>query len=159
MIIVFLFIFYLFELQDTIKRVWSVLKKILYLYSLQSFTEYTVVILFEMHVLFLMWMKSDGYGFTFWTLMLYTALKQSINSYLLWYACGGQPYSNNSSSNIIINSTLAFYSSYRSYEDELLSLDLYSAGSSNPRFTLYIVDSATRGQKNKFAIFIVPQGR
>eukprot|EP00057_Strongylocentrotus_purpuratus_P015343 XP_011669817.1 PREDICTED: methyltransferase-like protein 13 [Strongylocentrotus purpuratus] len=48
----------------------------------------------------------------------------------------------------------------RSFCDESLSLDLYAPGNENPRFTLYIVDKPKgRVPANKFAIFIVPQGR
>lgn len=41
---------------------------------------------------------------------------------------------------------------------EPVSLCLYSEVSSSPRYTLYIVDTSQR-LKNKFAIFIAPQGR
>ncbi|KAI0218062.1 eEF1A lysine and N-terminal methyltransferase [Lamellibrachia satsuma] len=41
---------------------------------------------------------------------------------------------------------------------ENISFDLYSAESSTPRYTLHIVDSNKR-LGNKFAIFIVPEGR
>ncbi|XP_030852906.1 eEF1A lysine and N-terminal methyltransferase [Strongylocentrotus purpuratus] len=48
----------------------------------------------------------------------------------------------------------------RSFCDESLSLDLYAPSNENPRFTLYIVDKPKgRVPANKFAIFIVPQGR
>lgn len=42
--------------------------------------------------------------------------------------------------------------------EDQLSLSLYSDGMATPRYTLTIVDSTTR-LSNKFAIFIVPQGR
>nr|XP_054770161.1 eEF1A lysine and N-terminal methyltransferase-like [Lytechinus pictus] len=48
----------------------------------------------------------------------------------------------------------------RSFCNESVSLDLYAPNNKNPRFTLYIVDKP-KGKipANKFAIFIVPQGR
>ncbi|KAL4223238.1 Methyltransferase-like protein 13 [Mactra antiquata] len=42
--------------------------------------------------------------------------------------------------------------------DDQLSLSLYNNDTSTPRYTLYIVDSESK-MSNKFAIFIVPQGR
>ncbi|KAH3791689.1 hypothetical protein DPMN_145178 [Dreissena polymorpha] len=46
----------------------------------------------------------------------------------------------------------------RKVADEQLSLSLYTDVASTPRYTLHIVDSAAK-LVNKFAIFIVPQGR
>ncbi len=41
---------------------------------------------------------------------------------------------------------------------EQLSLELFSSASTTPRYTLHVVNS-TRKCPNKFAIFIVPEGR
>ena len=46
----------------------------------------------------------------------------------------------------------------RKVTGENISFDLYSAESSAPRYTLHVVDSKKR-LGNKFAIFIVPEGR
>ena len=46
----------------------------------------------------------------------------------------------------------------RKVTGENISFDLYSAESSTPRYTLHVVDSNKR-LGNKFAIFIVPEGR
>ncbi|KAI5632989.1 methyltransferase domain-containing protein [Phthorimaea operculella] len=43
-------------------------------------------------------------------------------------------------------------------EDEV-SLDLMQPGDSNPRYTLYVVDQKKAQAANKYAVFIVPQGR
>ncbi|KAJ8300922.1 hypothetical protein KUTeg_022441 [Tegillarca granosa] len=48
--------------------------------------------------------------------------------------------------------------SKRNVSGEQVSLSLYSQDVKEPRYTLYIVDSPNK-TKNKFAIFIVPQGR
>ncbi|KAJ2944486.1 hypothetical protein O0L34_g3831 [Tuta absoluta] len=43
-------------------------------------------------------------------------------------------------------------------EDEV-SLDLMQPGNNNPRYTLYVVDQKKAQAANKYAVFIVPQGR
>ena len=42
--------------------------------------------------------------------------------------------------------------------DEHLCLNIFDASSSDPRYSVHIIDSPTV-RANKFAIFIVPQGR
>ena len=47
---------------------------------------------------------------------------------------------------------------FRSTQGEHISLDLYSEAENTPRYTLHVVDSNIK-TGNKFAIFIVPEGR
>ncbi|XP_053607536.1 eEF1A lysine and N-terminal methyltransferase homolog [Plodia interpunctella] len=44
-------------------------------------------------------------------------------------------------------------------ENDEVSLDLYRPGESSPRYTLYVVDQKRTQAVNKYAVFIVPQGR
>ncbi|XP_064615984.1 LOW QUALITY PROTEIN: eEF1A lysine and N-terminal methyltransferase-like [Liolophura sinensis] len=48
--------------------------------------------------------------------------------------------------------------SQKSISDEQITLELFGLNSDSPRYTLYVVDSPTKCS-NKFAIFIVPEGR
>ncbi|XP_014360897.2 eEF1A lysine and N-terminal methyltransferase homolog [Papilio machaon] len=44
-------------------------------------------------------------------------------------------------------------------EDDEVSLDLMQPGEETPRYTLYVVDQKRTQAANKYAVFIVPQGR
>ncbi|XP_061708112.1 eEF1A lysine and N-terminal methyltransferase homolog [Cydia pomonella] len=46
-----------------------------------------------------------------------------------------------------------------SLDDEEVSLDLMQPGNDSPRYTLYVVDQKRSQAVNKYAVFIVPQGR
>ncbi|XP_063358899.1 eEF1A lysine and N-terminal methyltransferase homolog [Cydia amplana] len=46
-----------------------------------------------------------------------------------------------------------------SLDDEEVSLDLMQPGIDSPRYTLYVVDQKRSQAVNKYAVFIVPQGR
>ncbi|CAG9784682.1 unnamed protein product [Diatraea saccharalis] len=45
------------------------------------------------------------------------------------------------------------------HEDNEVTLDLIQPGEENPRYTLFIVDQKQKQAVNKYAVFIVPQGR
>ncbi|XP_026745103.1 methyltransferase-like protein 13 [Trichoplusia ni] len=46
-----------------------------------------------------------------------------------------------------------------SLDEDEVSLDLMQPGDDNPRYTLYVVDQKRSQAINKYAVFIVPQGR
>ena len=48
---------------------------------------------------------------------------------------------------------------FREHLDEHISLDLYGANSTFPRYTLYVADTKAPLTAKKFAVFIVPAGR